>query len=673
MADAFVVLYLGTGVVKVTPAHDPNDWEMGQRHNLPLVNLLNPDGTMNENGLEWQGLSMADARLKVVERMKSLGLLVKVEPYRNRVGKSYRSKAVIEPYVSKQWFVKMEKFKQPLIDAVKDGQVRLVPDTWESTYYNWIENLRDWCISRQLWWGHRIPIWYHRDDPSRVICHAGDGVPPEAAEDPAAWIQDEDVLDTWFSSALWPFSTLGWPNTTADLQRFYPNSTLVTGHDILFWVARMVLMGQYVMEEVPFRDVSLLGLIYGKSYWRTREDGGIQYVSPEEKARLDAGETIAGVESKWEKMSKSKGNVLDPIAIIEKYGADAMRMALAASATQSQQLDLDGRRFEDYQGFANKVWNGTRFVLMNLSISSAELAEGLDTALLTLEDRWILCRLNATVRDINAHLEGFFYDRAAKQSYAFFWDEFCAYYKELVKPVLFGKTGDEALRRNKQRVLLCVLLASVRLMHPIAPFITEEIFQLLRERFPDLSPVTRDPITTDAVHALLAPACIVAPFPQPVETPDDPATIEEEFQYMSDIVYTIRNVRGEVAIPPSMESDLVVEGDASRLLANKGFIQALVRVGRLTVNPTEPVAGPQASAVVRGLKLTIPIPSELQSKERTRLEKEQLKLTTDVQSARQQLSNAGFVARAPPAVVEKARQALADLEAKLRDVEAKLS
>ncbi|NDE82617.1 MAG: valine--tRNA ligase, partial [Chlamydiia bacterium] len=322
IADYSVEIGFGTGAVKITPAHDPNDYEMAGRHNLAMINIMTPDGKINEQGLEFEGLPMQEARVKIVDKMGRLGFLEKIEPHKLRVGISYRSKAIIEPYLSKQWFVKMSGFKPILRNLVETKQIRLIPENWENTYFHWIDNLRDWCISRQLWWGHRIPIWYNKHDPEKIICYTGDIIPEEVALHPDQWEQDEDVLDTWFSSALWPFSTMGWPENSDELKKFYPTSTLITGHDILFfWVARMVLMGAYLTDAPPFKETFLHGLIYGKSYWKTAKDGSIAYITGDDRRSYDLGKPLpAGVQYKWEKMSKSKGNIIDPLEIIEDFG-----------------------------------------------------------------------------------------------------------------------------------------------------------------------------------------------------------------------------------------------------------------------------------------------------------------------------------------------------------------
>ena len=668
IADTYVDPQFGTGVVKITPAHDPNDWELGKRHNLPLINILNPDGTLNENGLEYEGLTMEKARHQIVQRMEESGFLEKTEPYTHRVGVSYRSKAIIEPYLSKQWFIKMEPFKQKLIDAVKQGKVKLIPKNWENTYFHWIDNLRDWCISRQLWWGHRIPIWYH--ESGKILCHEGEAPPLEVTENPQEWTQDSDVLDTWFSSALWPFSTLGWPHQTNELKKFYPNATLITGHDILFfWVARMVMMGEYIMGEVPFEETSLQGLIYGKSYWRTHADQSIDYVSSEEKKAFDLGEMPPqGVQSKWEKMSKSKGNVIDPIEVINTYGADAMRMALTASATHTSQIDLDLRRFEEFKNFTNKIWNGARFVLMNLKISSHDLMQGLEP--LSLEDQWIFSLLNRTIQEMNTHLKTYHFDRAAMRSYTFFWDEFCAYYVEISKPTLFGKGGNT---KNKQKILTIVLLSAIRLMHPIAPFITEEIFQLLKDKFPKLQKSRPDPYTMEATGALLSSACIVAPYPQVICPEDINPTIENTFSYLNEIVYTIRNIRAEMQMAPTVPTDVIIQGDTKSIEKHLHILSSLVRIQDISLNPKALPEGFSSSASIHDLKIIIPLPQVLREKELQRLKKEKEKLMAQTASLQKQLSNPNFLEKAPQALVEKTKNTLLETEKKIQEISEKLS
>lgn len=505
IADPFVDPAFGTGAVKITPAHDFNDFEAGHRHGLPMINILTPDAKINEQGGKFAGLSVEEARTQVVAELKKQGLIEKVEPHILRVGLSYRSKAVIQPYLSKQWFLKMGPFKEKLISAVKEKRIELLPEHWEQTYFHWIENLRDWCISRQLWWGHRIPIWYRRDNPEEFIC----------CEEPPSdeWVQDPDVLDTWFSSALWPLSTLGWPDETAELKKFYPTATLITGHDILFfWVARMILMGEYLREAPPFHETFLHGLIYGKSYWRVAPDGGVAYLSAAEKKPFDLGAPLPpDIASKWEKMSKTKGNVINPLDIIDQYGTDALRITLCSSVTHARQIDLDLRKFEEFKNFANKVWNGARFVFLHLEgLSAAEFASGLHTNLFSLEDRWILSRLNRTIAEMQEHLTRYAFDRAAATAYAFFWNDFCSTYLEAIKPLL--KTEPSPLRTNKQKLLAILLLNSLLLLHPITPFLTEELFSHLKNQLSS-SVSSSDPYTRAALNALNAPACIVAPYP----------------------------------------------------------------------------------------------------------------------------------------------------------------
>jgi valyl-tRNA synthetase len=689
IADHRVDPTFGTGAVKVTPAHDPNDYQIGLFHQLPLINIMTSDGRINENGGSFAGLTMSNAREAVVARMKELGFLEKVEPHIHRVGVSYRSKATIEPFLSKQWFVRMTEFAKHLRAAVEQGKTKLIPSHWESTYFHWIDHLRDWCISRQLWWGHRIPIWYHRDDPSQMLCEDGPDVPKEVRENPDQWIQDSDVLDTWFSSALWPFSTLGWPDQTADLNKFYPNSVLITGHDILFfWVARMIMMGEYTMGQVPFPESFLHGLIYGKSYWHNQLDGGILYVDEQERLAYDLGKPIPkDVSFKWEKMSKSKGNILDPLEIIDQYGTDATRMALCASVTQAPQIDLDRRRFEEFKNFANKIWNGARFVILNLvgdeeqgttPLTAEELSEGLDETQLALEDKWILSLLNSTVKQVNQHLQEYAFDQAALKAYDFIWKEFCAYYVEIAKPILFGKMGSQKERKMKQKMLVIVLCQALRLIHPIAPFITEELFQILKECFEDIPHnLLADPYTQECIIALQSPACIIAPYPQVVREEDINPNIDETFAMMEQIVYTIRNIRGEMKISPGTATDVhfISQPDDPQLQIiknNVNIISSLVRTQQIVFHTQEPPIGFACTGVYRNITIMLPLPKDLLQQETARLKKEKEKLETTLDKLRIQLANAEFINRAPSHLIEKLQNQLTQAEQELEAIQRKL-
>lgn len=682
IADHFVDPSFGTGAVKITPAHDPNDYAIGLAHHLPFVNILTPDARMNENAGEFAGLTREEARVAVVKKMRELNLLVKEEAHKNRVGVSYRSKAIIEPYLSKQWFVRMSHFKELLRNEVLQKEVRLIPENWENTYFHWIDNLRDWCISRQLWWGHRIPIWYRKDDPQVMICYDGPGVPPEVEKNPDAYFQDDDVLDTWFSSSLWPFSILGWPDKTADLKKFYPNSVLITGHDILFfWVARMIMMGEYALGKAPFPEVFLHGLIYGKSYWRIQKEGGIAYVTPQERLDFDLGKpTASDVHAKWEKMSKSKGNIIDPLEIIEMYGTDAMRMGLCSSATHARQIDLDRRRFEEFKNFTNKIWNGARFVFMNLEdLSAEELTRGFDFSALLLEDRWILSLLNRRVLEVNQNLTEYAFDKAAMNAYDFFWKEFCAYYVELVKPVLFGKTGTREQRTQKQKILCIVLCSVLRLLHPMAPFITEDLFQKLKAKFAGLeSNSSVDPYTQEAILALKSPACIVAPYPQVICQEDMNSAIESTFAFLDDVVRTIRNIRMQMQLPPGTATDLHIcasqqESQRTLIESNIGIVQALVRVQKVQFSDEEQNLPLSAHAFVGNVKLIIPLPQEMKEREKVRLVKEKEKCIAQQNSLRVQLANDAFLEKAPPALIQKTQNLLAQSERELDEIVRQLS
>ncbi|MGK5594887.1 MAG: valine--tRNA ligase [Parachlamydiaceae bacterium] len=685
IADHLVDPEFGTGAVKVTPAHDPNDYQIGLTHQLPFINVMTPDGKINANGGAFEGLSMEEARQAVVQEMKRLGLVTKIAPHVNRVGVSYRSKATIEPYLSKQWFVKMGFFAPALKEIVNSKQVRLIPENWVNTYNHWINNLRDWCISRQLWWGHRIPIWYSKHDPNKMICFEGEGEPAEVQKNPNDWYQDEDVLDTWFSSSLWPFSTLGWPEETPLLEKFYPNSTLVTGNDILFfWVARMMLMGHTIKETPPFPEAFLHGLIFGKSYWKTSNAGSVQYITGKERLEYDLGAPLPkGVQFKWEKMSKSKGNVIDPIEIIEEYGTDAMRMALCSSVSHAREIDLERRRFEEFRNFANKIWNGARFVFMNLCsdespLTPEELSSGIDKNLLRLEDHWILSVLSKTVKNVNQKLSEYTFDQAAMEAYNFFWKDFCSSYVEIAKPVLFGKQGSPAERKNKQKMLLVILTQAIRLLHPMAPFITEELFQILKKKYSISSAGTNgDAYTKEAVRALQSSACIIAPYPIVLEDGIIDQKIEGEFRKIEEVVYAIRNLRGEMKLSPGVAIDVHLidqeQKEDFRLIEhNQAILLALVKIAHLQFHLSEPLLGFNSIAIVNGIKIMVPLPPESLKQEEMRLIKERDKAALLLEKTMIQLENPSFVAKAPSALILRLRDQLENSRKELREIEAKL-
>lgn len=678
----------GTGAVKVTPAHDPNDYQIALRHNLPMINIMTSDGKINENGGKFAGFSMQDARLQVVEAMKQEGRLIKAEPHVLRVGVSYRSKAIIEPHLSKQWFIKMTSFKDDLRSCVKTKKVKIVPEFWESTYFYWIDNLRDWCISRQLWWGHQIPIWHNVHDPEKMICFDGTGLPPEVEKNPQEWVQDPDVLDTWFSSGLWPFSTLGWPEKTNELEKFYPTSTLVTGHDILFfWVARMLLMGKDATGNYPFPEVFLQGLIYGKSYWREVKGGGIAYVTDEERKAYDLGKPLdKDVICRWEKMSKTKGNVIDPNEVIDAYGADAMRMALSSATTpNARQIDLDRRRFDEFRNFINKIWNGARFVFMNLeegtggsALSAETFSSGLNPKLFTLEDQWILARLKRTIDQVNASLKEYAFDQAALQAYEFYWNEFCANYVEIIKPVLFGKAGSKELRENKQKVLVIVLLQALRLLHPMAPFITEELFQLLKERFKGVKKTAQtDPLTQEAIDALHQESCMVTAFPTSTLFTTNLNESEKKFEVISKFVYAIRNIRGEMGIPTTSAIDVYFIADPNETLKTlseeKHILTSLIRLNSLQILPKSPENEHGSFSSLDGVKIFIPLPKELMQQEKERLLKEEKKLIESIEKTEKQLGNSAFVEKAPKELINKQTASLEGWKKELSTLQQRLS
>ncbi|GJL77184.1 MAG: valine--tRNA ligase [Nitrospinaceae bacterium] len=613
--DSYVDTSFGSGALKVTPAHDPNDFEIGQRHQLPTVNVMNPDGTMSEKaGTDYAGLDRYECRKKVVADLETQGLLVKIEDHMHSVGHCYRCRTVVEPYLSKQWFVKTKPLAEPAMEAVRNGSIKIVPQFWEKTYFEWMENIRDWCISRQIWWGHQIPAWHCPKCKKITVARET----PERCQhcESEELVQETDVLDTWFSSGLWPFSTLGWPDQTMTLKKFYPTSVLCTGFDILFfWVARMIMMGLKMMKEVPFRQVYIHALIR---------------------------------DAEGQKMSKTKGNVIDPLVMMEKYGTDALRFTLAAFAAQGRDIKLAEDRIEGYRNFCNKLWNASRFVFMNLEDykGTCELDDSLKRS---AADRWILSRLNAASKETNEALEEFKFNEAASVVYKFIWNEFCDWYIELSKSSLF-KQGPE--KQAVQNVLVHVLETSLKLLHPFMPFITEEIWQKL--------PAEGKTIMTAA-------------FPRYDDAKVD-EKIEEELGLVMDIVTSARNIRGEMNLNPGLTVPLDIKtDDAPKTLlikASAKLINELARVELRTVDASVVKAKASASSVLDGMDIIIPLEGMMDfAEEKSRVEKELKKIEKDLIFLDKKLSNQNFVKKAPPEILEKDKQrkrALSEKQTKLK-------
>ncbi|MDN5292869.1 MAG: valyl-tRNA synthetase [Eubacteriales bacterium] len=608
IADEYVDREFGTGVVKITPAHDPNDFEVGLRHNLPVINVMNKDATMNEEAGPYQGLDRYECRRKIVEDLKAGGYLLKVEDHTHAVGHCYRCGTVVEPMVSKQWFVRMKPLAEPAIQAVKEGRIRFVPERFTRIYLNWVENIRDWCISRQLWWGHRIPVWYCQNC-GETICEKEE--PQKCSACGSTQLeQDPDVLDTWFSSALWPFETLGWPDRTPELEHFYPTSVLVTGRDIIFfWVARMIFMGLEFMKDVPFREVFIHGLV------------------------LDA---------EGRKMSKSLGNGVDPIEVIEKYGADTLRMTLVTGNTPGNDLRFRLERLEGARNFCNKLWNASRFVLMNLGDfqPGEDIIDGnkFRRENLTVPDRWILSRYNATVEEVTRAMERYDLGEAVRLLYEFVWNEYCDWYIEAVKPRL--NSQEEESRRLALEVLWFVLQGTLRLLHPFLPFITEEIWQHLPHR---------------------GETIMLQPWPKPDPALTD-AAAEEQMQLLMEVIKSVRNLRSEVGIPVGRKVEAVVrtaEGELKDVLSEgRKLVEHLAWLSELTV---EDSGGPEIeqalAAAVKGVEVYLPLKGVIDlEKERERLEKEIKRLDKELARVQGKLNNESFLKKAPPEVVAKERE-----------------
>ncbi|MFH0914279.1 MAG: valine--tRNA ligase, partial [Chloroflexota bacterium] len=621
ITDEAVDPAFGTGAVKITPAHDPVDFEVAQRHNLPLVNILNPDATLNENAGPYKGMERFACRKAILTDLEKEGLLVKTEPYSHAVGHCQRCQTVIEPLASKQWFVKMEPLAKPAIEAVNDGHIKIIPERFAKVYLNWMENIRDWCISRQLWWGHRIPVWYCR--ACGEVMASVEDIPSCPKCGSTTIEQDPDVLDTWFSSALWPHSTLGWPDDTQDRRYFYPTSVMETGYDILFfWVARMIVMGLEDTGNIPFRTVYLHGLI--------RDEKG-------------------------EKMSKVKGNVLNPVELMNKYGTDALRFALAPGTSAGNDIKLAPARLEAGRNFANKLWNAARFVIKSLPPQEEFI---LDMVLLRfssdklpLEDRWILSRLNRTIQSVSSLMEDFQFGEAERQVYEFLWGDFCDWYIELAKVRLRSGAGVH----SPILVLIHVLETSLRLLHPYMPFVTEELWQQLRRS------LTSGWRTEESV--------MVAPYPQADKEAINPK-VERVIDALIDIIRSIRNTRAERQVEASRWVEArVYAGELTPQVANyAGAIETLARVKPLTFLKTRPEVSPDQNVVLvlQESEVVIPLASMVDREaERTRMLTEVAELGAVVSRLEERLKDESFLTKAPPAVVEKERGKLASAEDRL--------
>ncbi|MGD9765451.1 MAG: valine--tRNA ligase [Candidatus Binatia bacterium] len=608
VADPLVDKSFGTGAVKVTPAHDANDFEMGQRHGLEPLVIMTPAGIVNDAGGPYAGLDRFAAREQMVAALMEQDLLVKTEPYRVPVRRCYRCDTIVEPYLSLQWFVRMQPLAVPAIAAIESGELRLVPERWTGVYLHWMQNIRDWCISRQLWWGHRIPVWYCDDCGHEIVSRTDPNVCPQCSS--ARLTQDPDVLDTWFSSWLWPFSTMGWPDRTRTLQRFYPTNTLVTAADIIFfWVARMVMAGYEFMGASPFRDVYLNSIV---------RDG------------------------QGRKMSKSLGNSPDPLDVIDQYGADALRFSIISIAPVGQDVRFDADKTEFGRNFANKIWNAARFALMHLGDAVAAPLSA-PTQDLSLPDRWILSRLQSAIADVRAGLAAYRFNDAASAVYRFIWGELCDWYLELSKPALYGT--DEAAKAASRAVLLTALDETLRLLHPFMPFLTEEIWQAL--------PMARP----------TASICI-APYPtaRPVWRNDE---AEERVAQLIAAVTAIRNIRSELGIPPSATVNVrfAAGGRAERVRAVEPFIRSMAKVQHLELLEEEARPSGEPSAVVAGLgELFVPLRGVVDTNAvRERLTRDLGKAAKELQGVEAKLGRAEFVDKAPAEIVDKERQRAAAL------------
>jgi valyl-tRNA synthetase len=611
IADDYVDPEFGTGMVKVTPAHDPNDFDISQRHNLEKINVMNSDGTMNENAGKFSGMDRYECRDALVAELKKKKLLEKIEPYKVAVALCYRCGTEIEPYLSEQWFVKMKPLSEPAIEAVKTGKVRFYPERWTKTYMHWMENIRDWCISRQLWWGHRIPVWYCQDCNEIIVSKTA---PSECSKCKSKNTrQDEGVLDTWFSSWLWPFSTFGWPKKTSELERFYPTKALFTASEIIFlWVARMVMAGFEFMGREPFSDVYIHGTV--------RDEFGV-------------------------KMSKSLGNGIDPLEIIDEYGADALRTTMMLVTPEGQDTLIAKKTFEVGQHFANKLWNVSKFVIGNLPDEIAPDVEATEELFLLLqelklEDRWILSRLNRTINEVTNFMENYRFNSALKTLYDFVWHDFCDWYVEMIKQRLNLPDGEKQ-KVTAQKVAHLILNHILRLLHPFAPFITEEIWYHLYQPgkgngYSSVS-MTKWPVSRK-------------------ELIDQ--NLEDTFNRVQEVVTSIRNIRSEFNVPPAKKADVLIKADNKDLVKiledNRDHIMNLGKVENLKIEIKLTKPDHAASAVIKDAEIFIPLEGLIDLEhERKRLEKEITRVSQLLEKINKKLSNEDFLKRAPKEIIEK--------------------
>lgn len=617
IADSYVDTKFGTGAVKITPSHDPNDYEMGLRHNLPEIVVIGKDGVMTEEAGPFAGLERYECRKQIVARLKEEGYLVKIEEHSHAVGHCQRCHNIVEPLVSTQWFVKMQPLVKAAVDCVTDGRTQFVPERFTKNYTGWMENIHDWCISRQIWWGHRIPVWYCDDCGEMSASRTDLEKCPKCGSTHIH--QDEDALDTWFSSALWPFSTMGWPDNTELLKQFYPTSVLVTGYDIIFfWVARMLIMGMEFMKEIPFEKVFIHGLVR---------------------------------DSQGRKMSKSLGNGIDPLEVIEKYGADTLRFMLITGNTPGNDMRFYWERVEGTRNFANKIWNASRFALMNMEgyDKDAELAP------YTLADKWILSRLQDTVKDVTGLLERFELGEAGRAIYDFIWSEVCDWYIEIAKPRLYNKEA-AAERATAQHVLANVLVSAMKLLHPYMPFITEEIYQCLPHE---------------------AESIMISKWPVADESLVDPDA-ERGMNAIMDSIKAIRNMRAEVNANPGKKipAIMLVSEDLREVVAhNDSYIKLLGGIDNLELRPLNGEKPENAmAAVVTGIEVYLPLAGLIDvEKETQRLSKELAAMEKDLQRAGGKLNNAGFLAKAPEDVIAKERAKYEELSGKIEAVKKRMA